>query len=71
MPENVDVIRVYLSVQGQVRTAGNTGMVVDLDHNAVWKYIEMNAIENPLSVFHGVTWLFHEMLEDARLKEDK
>ena len=67
MQENVDVIRVYMAIRGQVRVAG-MGDVVDLDHTAVWKFIEKSGIENQLVVFDSVVALFHRRLEEARDK---
>lgn len=65
MAENVDIIRVYMAVQGQVRVAVD-GTVIDLDHNAVWKYIEKCGVENEFEVFEQVIGLFRHFLEESR-----
>jgi len=69
MTENLDVIRTYMAIGGQVRTT-TEGMVVDLDHNAVWKFIEKNEMPNQVSVFSRTVSLFHRQLELEREKKE-
>lgn len=66
-PENVDTIRVWVSTQDQVRTAGMSGEVYALDHVAVWMWMDRYNIENQTVVFEKVNWLFHQILEIQRL----
>jgi len=61
---------VYRAVQSQVRTAGMSGVVIGLDHNAVWTYMEKHGIENQLEIFEKVVNLFHHFLvEDATMRK--
>lgn len=70
MPGNEDILNVYTAVRSQVRTAGMDGTVIDLDHNAMWTYMEKYGIENQLDVFEKVIGLFHHFLaEDATTKK--
>jgi len=67
MTENLDVIRTYMAIGGQVRT--EEGTIVDLDHNAVWKFIEKNEMPNQVLVFSRTVALFHRQLELERDKK--
>jgi len=66
MIENDDVLKVYNIVSGQVITAGMDGTIIDLDHNAVHRDMELYKIENKCSVFERVVWLFHQVLKIQR-----
>ncbi len=63
MLENDDVLKVYSITSGQVITAGKSGMIIDLDHNALHRDMDLYEIENKRSVFERVIWLFHEVLK--------
>lgn len=70
LPGNEAILSVYNAVQGQVITAGMSGIVIGLNHSAVWKYMEKYEMENQLEIFEKVTKLFHHFLsEDATMRK--
>jgi len=69
MAGNEDAVRVWAAVQGQVRV-GMDGTVIDLDHNAVWKYIEKAGVEDEMGTFERVMGLFRHFQEKDKDKAD-
>ena len=62
--------RVYVATQGQVITAGMSGVVVDINHAAVWKYMEKHGIGDKTHVFDRVVRLFNLLAEEERDKQE-
>lgn len=73
LEENAEAAKIYLTVQGQVRTVGDT--VIDLDHNALWQAIDRYEVKKPLRVFELINRTFHYFLskdmDEMQTKENK
>ena len=68
MPENEDIIKVYLAVRGQVIT-GFAG-VIDINYLAVKMLMDLYEIKNQKQCFEGVIDLFKYFHEEANLAQD-
>jgi hypothetical protein len=66
MQENDDAIHVWSMTRDQVRTAGMSGEVYSLDHNAVWEFIDRYQKKKPTEVFEKVLRLFYHFLAKDR-----
>lgn len=64
LEENAEAAKIYLTVQGQVRTVGDT--VIDLDHLALWQAIDRYEVKKPLRVFELINRTFHYFLSRDR-----
>ena len=60
MEENEEVANVYQATRGQVRTLGE--QVIDIDHVALWQYIDRMKISDPIKIFRQVNNVFHHFL---------
>lgn len=73
LEENAEAAKIYLTVQGQVRTVGDT--VIDLDHVALWQAIDRYEVKKPLRVFELINRTFHYFLsknhDEMDIKENK
>lgn len=73
LEENAEAAKIYLTVQGQVRTVGDT--VIDLDHVALWQAIDRYEVKKPLRVFELINRTFHYFLskdrDEMQTKENK
>jgi hypothetical protein len=73
LEENAEAAKIYLTVQGQVRTVGDT--VIDIDHNALWQAIDRYEVKKPLRVFELINRTFHYFLskdrDEMQTKENK
>ena len=69
---NQEAVKIYNLVHGQVllRFDGERDHIVDLNHLALWKMIEMYRIKNPAEVFERIYRTFHELLIKAYEKGD-
>jgi hypothetical protein len=67
LPENYDVVRVWVATRDQVRTAGMAGEIYGMDHVAVWMWMDRYGIKNQTVVFEKLNWLFYQLLETSRL----
>jgi hypothetical protein len=67
MPENVDPVKVYMTVRNQVITVG-MGEVVDLHFPSVQMIMDMYGVQEQRQCFEKVTYLFHEWLKDHQMK---
>ena len=66
MEENEEVANVYQATRGQVRTLGE--QVIDIDHVALWQYIDRMKINDPIKIFRQVNNVFHHFLSKDREK---
>jgi hypothetical protein len=69
LPGNYEAANIYRMVRGQVITAGDTNQIIDLNHMALWKMIEMYGVRDKVGVFHRVYSAFHHQLAESRKKE--
>lgn len=64
--ENVKAARVYHLVKRQVRTAGGSGEIIDLDYAAVKAVMDILGIRDQRTVFERVTRVFHHFLAERQ-----
>lgn len=62
--ENFDAARIYHIVKRQVRTAGGSGEIIDLDHAAVKFVMDIYSIKNQQKTFEKITQTFHHFLAE-------
>lgn len=67
--ENADAARIYHIVKRQVRTAGGSGEIIDLDYGAVKAAMDILGIKDQRAVFEKVTRTFHHFLAERREKQ--
>ena len=67
--ENADALKIWSLVQDQV-IVGGMGVVLGINHIAVWKAIEKYRIRDELDVFEKVIRAFSHVRELERLKEE-
>ena len=65
VPENQDAAQVYMTVRGQVVTAGN-GQVIDLDFNAVKTVMDLYGVRDQRDCFEKVRTCFFHFLNEGR-----
>jgi len=68
MPENEDVIKVYLAARSQV-IPGIAG-IIDINYLAVKMLMDLYEIKNQKQCFEGVIDLFKYFHEEAKLAQD-
>ena len=66
LEENFDAAKIYHLTKRQVRTAGGSGEIVDLDYTAVKHVMDLYEIKDQREVFGKVTRLFHHFLNERR-----
>lgn len=69
MEENADAGRVYHIVKRQVRVAGMTGEIIDLDYAAVKAVMDIYGIEDQQQCFVKVSRAFHHFLGERSRRE--
>ena len=64
--DNLEAARIYHITKRQVRTAGGSGEIIDLDYTAVKHVMDLYEIKDQREVFGKVTRLFHHFLSERR-----
>jgi hypothetical protein len=69
--ENEDAARIFRIVRGQVITRfnGQTDVIVDLNHLAVWAAIDRYGVKDQQRCFERVMKIFYQLLEEQKKKE--
>lgn len=64
--ENADAARIYHIVKRQVRTAGGSGEIIDLDYTAVKHVMDLYGIADQRTCFEKITRAFHHFLSERQ-----
>jgi len=68
--ENQESARVYHLVKRQVRTAGGSGEIIDLDYAAVKAVMDILEVQDQRTVFERVTRAFHFFLAERQQRSN-
>jgi hypothetical protein len=66
MEENYEAAKIYHTCKRQVRTAGGSGEIIDLDYAALKAVMDLYSIADQKTVFEKVSRLFHYMLAERQ-----
>jgi L-cysteine desulfidase len=66
MEVNAEAGRVYHIVKRQVRTAGGSGEIIDLDYAAVKAVMDIYGIADQKTAFEKISQAFHHFLAKRR-----
>jgi ribosomal protein L37AE/L43A len=64
--ENFDAARIYHICKRQVRTAGGSGEIIDLDYTAVKHVMDLYEVRDQRETFEKITRTFHFFLAERQ-----